>query len=164
MANMIKNAIIKQLSKYLKNVSTNQINISTFKGEGEIKNIELDEIVLMDLLELPTWLSITSAKCTKASVKVPWTKLKNSPISIYLEHITIEMEATDNLRQYRDSNNSFSNLNSKEANSTSYGFIDKCIDGACLNVDSVKINFKSKSFHGTFDVSLMGKSFLVKTC
>ena len=51
-------------------MSANQINISTFKGEGEMKNIQLDENVLMDLLELPTWLRITNVRCNKASVKV----------------------------------------------------------------------------------------------
>ena len=51
-------------------MSPNQINISTFKGEGEMRNIELDEMILMDLLELPTWLKITSAKCNKATFKV----------------------------------------------------------------------------------------------
>jgi hypothetical protein len=70
MAALIKNALIKQLSKYLKNVSANQINISTLKGEGEMKNIQLDENVLMEVLELPTWLRITNARCNKASLKV----------------------------------------------------------------------------------------------
>ena len=56
--------------RFLKNVSANQINISTFKGEGEMKNIQLDENVLMELLELPTWLRITNATCNKAAVKV----------------------------------------------------------------------------------------------
>ncbi len=106
MAALIKNALVKQISKYLKNVSANQINISTFKGEGEMTNIQLDENVLMDLLELPTWLRITSAKCNKAGVKVccahfffifrfkyfrflflleiPWTKLKTNPIVIVI--------------------------------------------------------------------------------
>ena len=82
MAALIKNALIKQLSKYLKNVSANQINISTFKGEGEMKNIQLDENVFMELLELPTWLRITNVKCNKATFKVQWTKLKTTPIII----------------------------------------------------------------------------------
>jgi hypothetical protein len=51
-------------------VSANQINISTFKGEGEMKNIELDENVIMSLIELPTWLKITKATCNKATFKV----------------------------------------------------------------------------------------------
>lgn len=56
--------------RFLKNVSANQINISTFKGEGEMKNIQLDENLLMDLMEIPTWLRITSARCNKAGIKV----------------------------------------------------------------------------------------------
>jgi hypothetical protein len=35
-----------------------------------MKNIQLDENVLMDLLELPTWLRIKSARCNRAIVKV----------------------------------------------------------------------------------------------
>ena len=67
-----------------------------------MKNIQLDENVLMELLELPTWLKINNAKCNKASLKVSqyfnfnflehfvklyvfqiqWTKLKTHPIII----------------------------------------------------------------------------------
>lgn len=66
-------------------MSANQINISTFKGEGEMKNIQLDENVLMDLIELPTWLRITNARCNKAGVKIQWTKLKTHPIIIVIQ-------------------------------------------------------------------------------
>ena len=86
-----------------------------------MKNIELDENVLMELLELPTWLRITSARCNKASVKIPWTKLKTSPIVIVchfyllfreigiskylfffklLDKIEVDMEIADPLREY----------------------------------------------------------------
>ena len=51
-------------------MSANQINISTFKGEGEMKSIELDENVIMNLIELPTWLKITKATCNRATFKV----------------------------------------------------------------------------------------------
>jgi hypothetical protein len=40
------------------------------KGEGEMKNIQLDENVLMEVLEFPTWLRITNARCNKATLKV----------------------------------------------------------------------------------------------
>ncbi len=80
-------------------MSSNQINISTFKGEGEMKNIELDEKVLMNLVELPTWLNITSARCNKATFKVQWTKLKTTPIIIGLDKIEIDMEITESLRE-----------------------------------------------------------------
>ena len=68
-------------------MSANQINISTFKGEGEMKNIELDENVIMSLIELPTWLKITKATCNKATFKVKKKQKPNNQFQlIYLTH------------------------------------------------------------------------------
>ncbi len=149
MANLIKNALIKQLSKFLKNVSANQINISTFKGEGEMKNIQLDENVLMDLIELPTWLKITNARCNKATFKVQWTKLKTTPIIICLDRIELEMETTERLREPSKTD---SKLFDKDANGP-YTFIDKCIDAIQLNIDSVSITIKSEKFNANLSMS-----------
>lgn len=66
--------------RFTKNLSADKINLSTFKGEGELTNLELDETVLTDLLELPSWLRLTSAWCNKVSFRIQWTKLKNIPI------------------------------------------------------------------------------------
>lgn len=43
-------------------------------------NLELDEIVLTDLLELPSWLRLTNAWCNKVSFRIQWTKLRSVPI------------------------------------------------------------------------------------
>lgn len=56
------------------------MNLSTFKGEGELTDLELDEIVLTDLLELPSWLRLTKAWCNKVCFRIQWTKLKTVPI------------------------------------------------------------------------------------
>ena len=73
MASLLKNQIIKRLSKleikfifnylffcffffskrFVKNLSPNQINISTLKGEGELSSIDLDEQAIEDVIELP---------------------------------------------------------------------------------------------------------------
>lgn len=66
--------------RFTKNLSADKINLSTFKGEGELTNLELDEAVLTDLLELPSWLRLTSAWCNKVSFRIQWTKLKSVPI------------------------------------------------------------------------------------
>ena len=66
--------------RFTKNLSADKINLSTFKGEGELTNLELDEIVLTDLLELPSWLRLTSAWCNKVTFRIQWTKLKSVPI------------------------------------------------------------------------------------
>lgn len=66
--------------RYFKNLSTDKINFNTIKGEGEIISLELDEIALTDLLELPAWMRITSAKCNKVKFQIPWTRLKSEPM------------------------------------------------------------------------------------
>lgn len=70
------------LSRFTKGLSADKINLSTFKGEGELCNLELDENVLTDLLELPAWLKLTHAVCSRVSFRVPWTKLKSVPIHL----------------------------------------------------------------------------------
>lgn len=75
--------------RFAKNLSVENINISTFKGEGELNFLELNEIVLTDLLELPTWMRMTSATVNKVKFKIPFTKIKSVPIefvSRYLIH------------------------------------------------------------------------------
>lgn len=44
--------------------------MSTLKGEGQLTNLELDEEVLQNVLELPTWLAITRVYCNRASIRV----------------------------------------------------------------------------------------------
>lgn len=66
--------------RFAKNLSVENINISTFKGEGELNFLELNEIVLTDLLELPTWMRMTSATVNKVKFKIPFTKIKSVPI------------------------------------------------------------------------------------
>lgn len=56
--------------------------MSTFRGEGELSNLQLDEAVLTELLELPSWLRLTSAWCNHVSFRISWTKLKSVPITL----------------------------------------------------------------------------------
>lgn len=67
---------------YTKNLSSDKINLSTFRGEGELSNLQLDENVLTELLELPSWLRLTSAWCNHVSFRISWTKLKSVPITL----------------------------------------------------------------------------------
>ena len=58
------------LSRFVKNLSTNQIHLSALKGEGELSSIDLDEQALEDVIELPTWLKIQKATCGRVFIKV----------------------------------------------------------------------------------------------
>lgn len=74
--------LIYYFSSYIKNLSSDKINISTFRGEGELSNLELDENVLTELLELPLWLRLTSGWCNHVSFRISWTKLGSVPITL----------------------------------------------------------------------------------
>lgn len=105
MTSILKNQIIKHLSKYrgnsalegcsrlylspsvlfvrfVKNLSPDKINLSTLRGEGELTNLELEEKVLTNLLELPNWLTLDRAWCNRVAIRIPWTKLKSVPIHL----------------------------------------------------------------------------------
>ncbi|XP_068247106.1 bridge-like lipid transfer protein family member 3B isoform X2 [Palaemon carinicauda] len=148
MAGLIKNQILKHLSKFAKNVSADSVNVSTLKGEGELNNLELNETVLTDLLELPTWLRISRAQVNKVNLKIQWTKLKNVPILVTLDEVLVEMETCQELR----SQTSSTSLPSYSSGGK-YGFTDKVIDGMTVTVNSVHITFSSHAFHATFQLS-----------
>ena len=119
MASLIKNQIIKRLSKwerarerkadlrlllisdrFVKNLSSNQINLSTLKGEGELSSINLDEKALEEVTELPTWLKIQKATCGRVFIKVFNGR--------FLLFSPIDFSSLDSMDQSEDITNSIS--------------------------------------------------------
>uniref|UniRef100_A0A1B6E5E8 Uncharacterized protein n=1 Tax=Clastoptera arizonana TaxID=38151 RepID=A0A1B6E5E8_9HEMI len=145
MVSLIKNQIFKHLERFTKNLTTDQINLSAYKGEGEFKldSIELDENVLTDLLELPSWLQITSASCNKVTFRIQWTKLKRVPIHLKLENVAITVRTCENLRS-SSVDEGLSNLAGSK-----YSYIKKVIDGITITIDEVSITFTSPAFKAT---------------
>eukprot|EP00095_Tigriopus_kingsejongensis_P003689 maker-scaffold11_size778918-snap-gene-6.50 protein:Tk03689 transcript:maker-scaffold11_size778918-snap-gene-6.50-mRNA-1 annotation:"uhrf1-binding protein 1-like protein" len=151
MATLIKNQILKHLSKFVKNLSHNQINISTMKGEGELKNLELNEEVLTELLELPSWLKLNSATCNRVTVRIQWTKLKSVPIVLCLDEVRVEVETCENLRPVNPSAKSATAAGG--GGGGHYGFVEKVVDGITVNVNSVILILKSHVFTASFQMS-----------
>mgnify|MGYP001028953028 CR=1 FL=1 len=44
--------------------------------------VQVDEKVLAEVLELPAWMHIDSALCTRVAVNVPWTRLKSASLQL----------------------------------------------------------------------------------
>ncbi|XP_018565221.1 UHRF1-binding protein 1-like [Anoplophora glabripennis] len=149
MVSIIKNQLLKHLSRFTKNLSADKINLSTFKGEGELSNLELNEIVLTDLLELPSWLRLTKAWCNKVSFRIPWTKLKSVPIILSLDEVNITVETCEELR----SMSAQGGLSSYAAVPGKYSFIHKVIDGITVTVNTVNILFNSPAFIASVQIS-----------
>ncbi|KAK4300724.1 hypothetical protein Pmani_027100 [Petrolisthes manimaculis] len=133
---------------FAKNVSSDSVNVSTLKGEGELTNLELNEIVLTDLLELPTWLRITRAQVNRVNLKIQWTKLKSVPILVSLDEVQVEMETCQELRS--QASHTVMPLYSSGGG---YGFVDKVSDGMTVTVNAVLVTFPSHAFHASFQLS-----------
>uniref|UniRef100_A0A183CWG1 Chorein_N domain-containing protein n=1 Tax=Gongylonema pulchrum TaxID=637853 RepID=A0A183CWG1_9BILA len=112
-----------------------------------LKNIELNEVVLSEVLELPTWLRIKRAVCNKIAVKVPWTRLKSQPVQLFIDEIRVEVELTS-----EEVVSSGSSPLSAFADSA-YGFANRVAEGMSLYVNSVEIAFDSGVFRGSLTLS-----------
>uniref|UniRef100_A0A8C6X4D6 Bridge-like lipid transfer protein family member 3A n=1 Tax=Naja naja TaxID=35670 RepID=A0A8C6X4D6_NAJNA len=147
MAGLIKKQILKHLSRFTKNLSPDKINLSTLKGQGQLTNLELDEEVLQNLLDLPTWLAITRVFCNKASIRIQWTKLKTHPICLYLDKVEVEMRTCEEPRPP----NGQSPI-AVASGQSEYGFAEKVVEGMYIIVNSITIKIHSKAFHASFEL------------
>ncbi|KAJ7329948.1 hypothetical protein JRQ81_016122 [Phrynocephalus forsythii] len=148
MAGIIKKQILKHLSRFTKNLSPDKINLSTLKGEGQLTNLELDEEVLQNMLDLPTWLAINKVFCNKASIRIPWTKLKTHPISLSLDKVIMEMSTCEEPR----APNGPSPIATASGQS-GYGFAEKVVEGISVSVNSIVIRIGAKAFNASFELS-----------
>ncbi|XP_022691921.1 uncharacterized protein LOC111262148 isoform X2 [Varroa jacobsoni] len=132
-------------SRFTKNLSVENIQLSALKGRCELQNLELNEDLLMELLELPCWLSLTRAFCNSAILKVPWTKLKSEPIVITLDCVEIQVETCEQLRNVVASTR-------PSYTSGRYGFAEQTLDSITVVVNSVNIHLRSPAFEATLDL------------
>uniref|UniRef100_A0A8C1HH07 Bridge-like lipid transfer protein family member 3A n=1 Tax=Cyprinus carpio carpio TaxID=630221 RepID=A0A8C1HH07_CYPCA len=137
----------KPLAKFTKNLSPDKINLSTLKGEGELSNLELDEEVLQNMLDLPTWLAVTRVYCNKAAIRIQWTKLKTSPISLFLDKVEVEMRTCEEPRPP----NGPSPI-AITAGQSEYGFAEKVVEGMSVIINSITIKVQAQAFHASFEL------------
>ncbi|XP_012721358.2 UHRF1-binding protein 1 [Fundulus heteroclitus] len=154
MAGIIKKQILKHLSRFTKNLSPDKINLSTLRGEGHLSNLELDEEVLQNMLDLPTWLAVTRVYCNKAAIRIQWTKLKTSPICLFLDKVEVEMRTCEEPRPP----NGPSPI-AITAGQSEYGFAEKVVEGMSVRINSITIKVQARAFHASFELwQLQGNS------
>ncbi|XP_039949315.1 UHRF1-binding protein 1 isoform X2 [Bactrocera tryoni] len=171
MVSLIKNQLLKHLSIYTKNLSSDKINLSTFRGEGDLVNLQLDEAVLTELLELPSWLRLTSAWCNHVSFRISWTKLKSVPITLTLDEVNISVETCDPSTRNQDANSpggvagggggggaaagggATAQPTLPQAPQGKYSYIHKVVDGITIIVNTVNVKFLSAAFTASVQMS-----------
>lgn len=114
-------------------------------------NLQLDENVLTELLELPSWLKLTSAWCNHISFRISWAKLKSVPITLSLDEVNISVETCELARSGTPTSNS-NTIQSLSVPMGKYSFIHKVIDGITILVNTVNVNFKSPAFTASVQV------------
>ncbi|KAM4046685.1 bridge-like lipid transfer protein family member 3A isoform 2-T2 [Anomaloglossus baeobatrachus] len=147
MAAIIKRQILKHLSRFTKNLSPEQINLSTLRGEGHLTDLQLDEEALQNMLDLPTWLAITRVFCNRAAIRIQWTKLKTHPICLMLDKVEIEMKTCEDPRPP----NGPSPI-AVAAGQSEYGFAEKVVEGMFLEVGCVIIKIESQAFRASLQL------------
>ncbi|KAF0035760.1 hypothetical protein F2P81_011072 [Scophthalmus maximus] len=141
MAGIIKKQILKHLSRFTKNLSPDKINLSTLKGEGQLSNLELDEEVLQNMLDLPTWLAVTRVYCNKAAIR-------------FLDKVEVEMRTCEEPRPP----NGPSPI-AITAGQSEYGFAEKVVEGMSVRINSITIKVHAQAFHASFELwQLQGNS------
>ncbi|MGH0124125.1 UNVERIFIED_CONTAM: hypothetical protein FKN15_016138 [Acipenser sinensis] len=134
----------KNINRFAKNLSPDKINLSTLKGEGQLTNLELDEEVLQNMLDLPTWLAINRVFCNKATIR-------------YLDKVVMEMSTCEDPRKP----NGPSPIATASGQSE-YGFAEKVVEGITISVNSIVIRIKAKAFNASFELSQL-KVYSVNT-
>ena len=75
--------------RFTKNFSPDQLLLNAIKGVGELSNLDINEKVLESVLELPTWLKITSASCNRVVIKV-MTKNAKYNCTVHTIHLSCD--------------------------------------------------------------------------
>uniref|UniRef100_I3LN07 Bridge-like lipid transfer protein family member 3B n=1 Tax=Sus scrofa TaxID=9823 RepID=I3LN07_PIG len=100
------------------------------------------------MLDLPTWLAINKVFCNKASIRIPWTKLKTHPICLSLDKVIMEMSTCEEPR-----NPNGPSPIATASGQSEYGFAEKVVEGLTVSVNSIVIRIGAKAFNASFELS-----------
>uniref|UniRef100_A0A4W4FEN9 Chorein N-terminal domain-containing protein n=1 Tax=Electrophorus electricus TaxID=8005 RepID=A0A4W4FEN9_ELEEL len=140
----------RSLCRFTKNLSPDKINLSTLKGEGQLSNLELDEEVLQNMLDLPTWLAVARVYCNKAAIRVSWGALMGHcrlNQSGFLDKVEVEMRTCDEPRPP----NGPSPI-AITAGQSEYGFAERVVEGMSVVINSIVIKVQARAFRASFEL------------
>ncbi|KRZ61999.1 UHRF1-binding protein 1-like [Trichinella nativa] len=122
---------------FAKNVSPDQISVEVLRGKGELYNIELNEDVLTDVLEFPSW--------------IPWTRLKTHPVLLFIDEVRVELVLSAGIHHAKFTNGP--TVSSYSMDNSSYGFAHRVMEGITIRCNAVEVFFTSQKFGGSLMLS-----------
>ncbi|KRY20022.1 UHRF1-binding protein 1-like [Trichinella patagoniensis] len=127
----------KEKYGFAKNVSPDQISVEVLRGKGELYNIELNEDVLTDVLEFPSW--------------IPWTRLKTHPVLLFIDEVRVELVLSAGIHHAKFTNGP--TVSSYSMDNSSYGFAHRVMEGITIRCNAVEVFFTSQKFGGSLMLS-----------
>ncbi|OUC46745.1 hypothetical protein D917_07486 [Trichinella nativa] len=131
------NKMLNINSAFAKNVSPDQISVEVLRGKGELYNIELNEDVLTDVLEFPSW--------------IPWTRLKTHPVLLFIDEVRVELVLSAGIHHAKFTNGP--TVSSYSMDNSSYGFAHRVMEGITMRCNAVEVFFTSQKFGGSLMLS-----------
>ncbi|XP_003381981.1 conserved hypothetical protein [Trichinella spiralis] len=131
------NKMLNVNSAFAKNVSPDQISVEVLRGKGELYNIELNEDVLTDVLEFPSW--------------IPWTRLKTHPVLLFIDEVRVELVLSAGIHHAKFTNGP--TVSSYSMDNSSYGFAHRVMEGITIRCNAVEVFFTSQKFGGSLMLS-----------
>eukprot|EP01028_Stygiella_incarcerata_P001313 TRINITY_DN12167_c0_g1_i1.p1 TRINITY_DN12167_c0_g1~~TRINITY_DN12167_c0_g1_i1.p1 ORF type:complete len:1595 (-),score=481.25 TRINITY_DN12167_c0_g1_i1:91-4875(-) len=141
----------KYLSMFVKNFQKEQLNVRIFRGEGGLKNLELDVDVINELVGMPT-LPLKRITIGTLRARAAVTRLRHEPVIVFIEDVVVELEeplTTSNL-QHGVTDELVAKIK-KKVKPKKYGFSDKIGDGMRMEINRVSVFIRSRGRYRTVE-------------
>jgi len=143
MDTIFNKVVVTMLSKYLQyymnDFSRDSFKLQIVKGTFDLEDMEINCQFLKDTVVLPN-LEITDCRCDKMHLYIPWSNLSTEPILFNLDTITMTLVEIP-----RGEKPQFE-VKNKRVKPSSYGFVQRTIDGIKMNVKDVNITMKLNGY------------------
>ncbi len=96
MESIVVSLLGKYLELFIKDFRREQLNISAMQGKVELKNVELVNDTLQEMLMVPTSLLVTKAMCNELVLQLPkLTEVRKKPLVLSIDRVTVTLEEPD---------------------------------------------------------------------
>eukprot|EP00731_Ephydatia_muelleri_P006094 Em0003g342a len=152
MTAVVKKKIVEKLARFTKDLKPSDISLSFLTGKAVLQKIELNADFLTEIFHLPPCLQISRVVCDLIKADVPFTSLGTNPIQIMINKVEVEVASCDGVTPRTKQFNDLKLGNSHNSPST-YGYVDKVVDGMKVSIHAVVLRFKDPTFEGSLEVS-----------
>ena len=137
MESLLLSVISGYLKDYVNNFTREQVSLNFLRGQGAIKNLDINVHAINDLLfqsDAPV-LQFTRIMINTLSVEAPILNLKNKPIIFFIDRLFIEIAEVPEIIKKS------SRKATRKGATSKYGFLDRVLDSVSVEVNRITVAF-----------------------